>query len=87
VATLELDLDLGECLIDPKASLDQTVVDADHNEDQHDDDRDDDDDGEVHALLRSSRRPERAPYGSLAARATDPSAPAQDPMHDPPWPP
>ena len=43
VAPLQLDLDLGECLVDPQASLDETVVDPDHEDDDQDDDGDDDD--------------------------------------------
>ena len=43
VASLELDLDLGERLVDPEASLDQPVVEPDHEEHRDHDDRDDDD--------------------------------------------
>jgi len=42
VPPLQLDLDLGEGLVDPEALLDQAVVDPDHDDDQDDDDRDDD---------------------------------------------
>ena len=40
---LELDLDLGEGLVDPEPALDQAVVDPDHEDHRDDDDRDDDD--------------------------------------------
>ena len=42
VTALELDLDLGERLVDAQALLDQAVVDPDRDDDQDDDDADDD---------------------------------------------
>ena len=64
VAALELDLDLGERLVDPEAPLDQAVVDPDHEDHRDDDDRDDDD------QLRCSCSP--SSDGSRRAR-TDPA--------------
>ena len=49
VPALELDLDLGESLIDAESLLDQAVVDPDREDDQQDDDADDDDGREIHA--------------------------------------
>ena len=45
---LELDLDLGERLVDPQALLDKAVVDPDHEHDQDHDDGENDDQREVH---------------------------------------
>ena len=53
MAALELDLDLGEGLIDPQSLLDQGVVDPDREDDQQDDDADDDDGARSMPLLRS----------------------------------
>ena len=56
VATLQLDFDLGERLVDPQSLLDQAVVDPDEDRD-HDDDHDDDEIAGFMQLLRSSAMP------------------------------
>ena len=59
VPTLELDLDLGERLVDPVSTADETVVDAD---DEQDDDADDDkqDDQFRHLALHDDSRDSRS---------------------------
>ena len=47
VATLELDLDLGEGFVDPEPPLNEAVVDPDHEDDDQDDDDDEDDQSEI----------------------------------------
>ena len=52
---LELDLDLREGLVDPQASLDEPVVDPDHEHDQENEQDHDDDQREIiHTLLRAA---------------------------------
>src|SRR4029453_1848564 len=69
VAALELDLDLGQRLVDAIPLLDQAVVQPDHEDHDQDDDRDDDDQRPVHANLR--RRRHAAPRDSSLAGGTD----------------
>jgi hypothetical protein len=49
VATLELDLDLGERLVDLQPSADKSVVDRDDEHDHEDDDDEHDDERKFHA--------------------------------------
>jgi hypothetical protein len=51
VPSLELDLDLGPCLVDPVAPRHESVVDRDEDDDEDDDDPDDDEQGGVHVGL------------------------------------
>ncbi len=67
MASLELDLDLSEGLVDPESLLDQGVVDPDREDDQQDDDGDDDDGREIHAPPPIGRAIEAAIALSLAA--------------------